>query len=455
MKNSKIGIILGREYTTRVRKKSFVVMTILMPVLFVAVATVPMLIARFASDEQKTVAIIDPTGEYVPLFKDNEDFHFIAADKTLDEYRQIGATENRDESPAAIINIAGQLLEGDSLDLVKDQVKIYTYKQLPNKLPNMVEQTLEKYLTDQRLASYHIDNLKEIMQRSEVDLSIPTYKWSESGGEERSSGDVAGIMGMVLTGISYLFIMMYGGMVLQGVLEEKKSRIMEVMVSSVKPFDLMMGKIVGVGLVGLTQIALWIILTIALFVGFQLSFLGGIYSADSLAAVQSPDQLGAMSSGMSVEGLNNLQEIMSIIAGINFTEIVAMFILYFIGGYLLYASLFAAIGSAVSSDEDTNQFVIPVSILMLFSFYAALGSRDNPDGPLAFWSSLFPFTSPVVMMVRLPYEVPLWQEILSIALLFASFIGVTWIAAKIYRVGVLMYGKKPSFREMWRWINYR
>lgn len=430
MKNSKIGIILGREYTTRVRKKSFVVMTILMPVLFVAVATVPMLIARFASDEQKTVAIIDPTGEYVPLFKDNEDFHFIAADKTLDEYRQIGATENRDESPAAIINIAGQLLEGDSLDLVKDQVKIYTYKQLPNKLPNMVEQTLEKYLTDQRLASYHIDNLKEIMQRSEVDLSIPTYKWSESGGEERSSGDVAGIMGMVLTGISYLFIMMYGGMVLQGVLEEKKSRIMEVMVSSVKPFDLMMGKIVGVGLVGLTQIALWIILTIALFVGFQLSFLGGIYSADSLAAVQSPDQLGAMSSGMSVEGLNNLQEIMSIIAGINFTEIVAMFILYFIGGYLLYASLFAAIGSAVSSDEDTNQFVIPVSILMLFSFYAALGSRDNPDGPLAFWSSLFPFTSPVVMMVRLPYEVPLWQEILSIALLFASFIGVTWIAAK-------------------------
>ncbi|KGN94334.1 ABC transporter permease [Porphyromonas crevioricanis] len=453
MSNNKISVIIGREYAIRVRKKSFWIMTFLMPILFAAITVLPIFIAQWAKDEQKAIAIIDPTGEYLPLFHDNEDFRYVPADRTLEEYRDLASSKSDEEHVTAIVDISGPLLEGDSLYLAGDKLKIYSYKQLPSKLAGEVERTLETYLTNKRLDSYQIEGLKEMIEQSKVDLSIPTYKWGEAGNTERTSGDVAGIIGMVLTGISYMFIMMYGGMVLQGVLEEKKSRIMEVMVSSVKPFDMMMGKILGVGLVGLSQIFLWFVLTGILFFVLQFALLGGIYSANTLTAVQNPEQLG-ISSQMGMENFSQVQDVMSIIAGINFTEILTLFVLYFIGGYLLYAALFAAIGSAVSSDEDTNQFVIPVSILMLFSFYAAFGSRDNPDGPLAFWSSLFPFTSPVVMMVRLPYEVPLWQEILSIGLLFLTFVGVTWLASKIYRVGVLMYGKKPSFKEMWRWINY-
>ncbi|MFC4666533.1 ABC transporter permease [Falsiporphyromonas endometrii] len=450
---SKIGIIIGREFGIRVRKKSFLVMTILMPILFIGIITLPIFLAKFSSSEIKTVAVIDATGKYLPLLKDTDDFHFIAADKPASAYRSEGS---KDCEVEAVVDISGPILVGDSLTVAPDRVNIYSFKQMPTKLQEYVNTTLSSYLTNERLKLYNINNLDEIMQRAEVHVNPRTFKWNDKGELERTSGDIAGVLGLVLTFVSYLFIMMYGAMVLSGVLEEKKSRIMEVMVCSVKPFDLMMGKIIGIGLVGLLQIVLWIVLSAGLIFGMQFLTLGGIYDSATIANMQmSQMQGGMLSSGMSAENLNQMQDIMSSIASINFGEILSMFMLYFIGGYLLYASLFAAIGAAVSNDEDTNQFMIPVSVIMLFSFYAALGSKDNPEGPLAFWSSMIPFTSPVVMMVRLPYDVPIWQEILSVAILFATFVLVTWIAAKIYRVGILMYGKKPSLKEMWHWISYK
>lgn len=450
---SKIGIIIGREFGIRVRKKSFLVMTILMPILFVGIVALPIFLAKLSSDEVKTVAVIDSTGQYLPLLKDTEDFHFVKADKRASEYQAEGS---KDCEVEAVVDISGPILEGDSLTIHPDRVNIYSFKQMPTKLQDYVNQTLSDFLTNERLKLYNITNLDDIMEKAQVNVNPKTFKWNDQGGMERTSGDIAGIIGLLLTFVSYLFIMMYGAMVLSGVLEEKKSRIMEVMVCSVKPFDLMMGKIIGIGLVGLLQLVLWIILSAGLLFGMQFLTLGGIYDSATIANMQAAQMQGGMlSSGMSAENLSQIQDVMSALAGINFGEIISMFLLYFIGGYLLYASLFAAIGAAVSNDEDSNQFMIPVSIIMLFSFYAAFGSRNNPEGPLAFWSSMIPFTSPVVMMVRLPYDVPLWQEFLSVFILFATFVLVTWVAAKIYRVGILMYGKKPTLKEMIRWMSYK
>jgi ABC-2 type transport system permease protein len=259
---------------------------------------------------------------------------------------------------------------------------------------------------------------------------------------------VATVIAFVLTFFIYMFVLMYGAMVMSGVQEEKTNRIVELMVSSVRPFDLMMGKIIGIAFVGLTQLFLWVIMIACLFITAQI-FLGG-----GLDAVQA--QQGAAMQTMGNAGqLEGVNEMLKTLATINFVEIGVYFLLYFIGGYLLFASLFAAIGSAVNQPEDTQQFMMPITLFMAFSLYAGIYSIDNPDGPLAFWCSLIPFTSPIVMMVRLPFEVPFWEKLLSVAILFATSLCIVWISAKIYRVGILMYGKKPSLKEMIKWIKYR
>ncbi|MCC8143274.1 MAG: ABC transporter permease, partial [Tannerellaceae bacterium] len=248
--------------------------------------------------------------------------------------------------------------------------------------------------------------------------------------------------------IIYLFIMMYGGMVMQGVMEEKTNRIIEIMISSVSPYKLMAGKVVGIGLVGITQVFLWCILTLLLFGGSQLLLGSG-------AAL--PEIFGIENSINSLHQADDSLEagLFHIANSIHIAEILFYFIIYFIGGYILYASIFAAIGSAVDSPEDTHQYITPMSVFMLFALYAGFYSMENPDGPLAFWCSIIPFSSPIVMMVRIPFEIPLWEKILSIIILYVSAFGVTVISAKIYRIGILMYGKKPRLKEIIRWINYK
>jgi ABC-2 type transport system permease protein len=255
---------------------------------------------------------------------------------------------------------------------------------------------------------------------------MQTIKWDEAGNENEASAEVAAAIGMAFTFLIYMFIFAYGAMVMQGVLEEKTNRIIEIMVSSVKPFDLLMGKLVSIGLVGLTQFGIWAVL----FVGFILS--GTFFIGDSEMFMEINKHLGA----------------------INIIELCSYFILFFIGGYLIYASLFAAIGAIVNSQEDTQQYMMPISILILFAFYAGFYSSQNPDGPLAFWASIIPLTSPIVMMTRLPYGVPWWELLLSITLLLATVILIIKLAAKIYRVGILMYGKKPTYTEIVKWLKY-
>jgi len=439
---SKIGLIIKREYLYRVSKKSFIILTLLMPFLIVAMIFVPLWLASIKGSEIRNIAVIDVTGKYAPLFEDTENYHFIQSDKTLDDYRK-----QPDKELFAILNITGDLL------LQPKAATFYSEKQVPGELSRIVNQTIRKQLEDDKMATFNIPNLKEIIKESKVNFDIQTFKWSEDGSEKESSAKVASIVGMLFTMIVYMFILIYGGMVMQGVMEEKTNRIVEVMVSSVRPFDLMMGKIIGIGFVGLTQIFMWGILTIVLFTIGSFTFASDLFSNPE--ALQSTVQMTTQGIDLSLMDQQPGAELFTLVKTINFTEIGLYFIIYFIGGYMLYASIFAAIGSAVDNVEDTQQFMVPITIFLIFALYAGIYSMENPDGPLAFWCSMIPFTSPIVMMIRIPFDIPIWEKLVSVIILYASFIGMIWISAKIYRVGILMYGKKPSIKEMIKWIKFK
>jgi ABC-2 type transport system permease protein len=253
---------------------------------------------------------------------------------------------------------------------------------------------------------------------------------------------------MISAFMIYMFIVIYGAQVMSGVVQEKTSRIVEVIISSVKPFELMMGKIIGIAMVGLTQFFLWVLLTVVISTVAG-SFIGGKVDVDALQQANSMGMQATPAASPS-----QVQELVAMLNGFDFAQIVVLFVLYFLGGYLLYASLFAAVGSAVDSETDTQQFSLPLTLPIIFAIYAAIYSAQNPDGPLALWCSMIPFTSPIVMMVRLPFGVPAWQIVLSLLILVMSFIGTTWMAGKIYRTGILMYGKKVTWKEMWKWVKY-
>jgi ABC-2 type transport system permease protein len=411
---SKIGIVIQREYTTRVRKKSFIILTILMPVLFVGLIFGTLMLSMISAGETKNIVVADETGEYFSVLQETDQYHFIKAKDGFKDFR-----DNSDEDVYATLVITGDLLENPKA------VTLYSHKQVVSSLESTITTQLNDYLSEKKLASYNIPDLKEIIEESKIEVNMQTIKWDDSGNENEASSKVAAYVGMVFTFLIYMFIFVYGAMVMQGVMEEKTNRIVEVMVSSVKPFDLMMGKLVGIGMVGLTQFGVWAVI----FIGFMLS---GVLFMDA----------------------EMLQEVNQISGAVNIVELCSYFILFFIGGYLMYASLFAAIGAMVNSQEDTQQYMMPITILILFAFYAGFYSSQNPDGPLAFWTSIIPFTSPIVMMTRLPYGVPWWELLLSIGLLILTVILIIKLAAKIYRVGILMYGKKPTYPEIIKWLKY-
>ncbi|MDR0866317.1 MAG: ABC transporter permease [Candidatus Symbiothrix sp.] len=413
---SKIGIVIKREYLTRVRKKSFIILTFLMPVLFVGLIFGTLLLSKLNESEAKNIVVVDETGEYFPVLQNTDLYHFIKAKDGFEDFRK-----KSDEEIYATLVISGDLLKDPSA------LTLYSRQQVVMSASSTITSQLDDYLTEKKLDSYNIPGLKSIIDESKISVNMQTIRWDDSGKETETSAALATALGMTFTMLIYMFIFVYGAMVMQGVMEEKTNRIVEIMVSSVKPFDLMMGKLIGIGAVGLTQFGLWGIL------------IGGV--------VLSGSTLFAGVGG-------NLEMIISLLATSNVLELCLYFILFFIGGYLIYASLFAAIGAMVNSQEDTQQYMMPITVLILFAFYAGFYSAQNPDGPLAFWTSIIPFTSPIVMMTRLPYGVPWWQLVLSIVLLAITVILIIKLVGKIYRVGILMYGKKPSYAEIIKWLRY-
>ena len=431
----KIGIVIRREFLHRVKKKSFIILTVLAPLILSALIFVPLWLSSIKSSDTFQVAILDHTGKYASLFNDTDVFHFQKANHTesLDSQKEKGG------GIFAFLEITDDLLNNPGA------VTLYSEKQIPADLTREVNQTLSRHLENEKRASFNIPNLDEIINNSRVRIDVQTIKWGKDGTATESSAGIAMMIGMVFTMIIYMFIMMYGAMVMQGVMEEKTNRIVEVMISSIRPFDLMLGKIIGIGLVGITQLLIWGILTMVF-----VSVGGMIYGAGAA------EQASTMQAGLQA-GMNDIPELVSIFSKLNsfdFVKIVVLFILFFIGGYISYASFFAAIGSAVDSPEDSQQFVTPMMLFLVFALYAGIYSGQNPDGPLAFWCSFIPITSPMVMMVRIPYDIPFWQILLSLVLLYASAMFFVWVSSRIYRVGILMYGKKPSIKEIVRWIKF-
>ena len=440
---SKISLIIKREYSTRVMKKSFILLTFLTPLLMVGMISLIIFLGQIKDDKIKKIIVVDKTQLYKDVLKNNESYIFQFSDAKIDDLKKQNEKKNE---YAALLYITKDL-RIDSTAAV-----LYSEKQVNLELKTYVSGLLNKYIEDQKLAAYNIPNLKEMVAKSNTNIDLKTIKWDENGKEKEGSAELAIAIGMFTAFIIYMFIVIYGAQVMTGVVQEKTNRIVEVMISSVKPFELMMGKIIGIAMVGLTQFLMWVVLTIAILFGLSSVFAQNI----DLASVEKVQKMGQM--GMQTPPVNEMtatvQQFMTAVNGLNYVELIIMFIVYFLGGYLLYASLFAAIGSAVDNETDTQQFSLPIMLPIIFAIYAGIFAAENPDGPLAFWCSIIPFTSPIVMMVRLPFDVPFWQIALSLSILVLSFIGTTWMAGKIYRTGILMYGKKVTWKEMWKWLKY-
>ena len=436
---SKIWIIIQREFMTRVKKKSFILLTILMPFIFAALIMVPLMLATIESDEQKTVMVVDKTGRYVGSLKSTANYAFVPTADNKDEFY------TEDSEVEAVVQITADLAKNPTA------VTIYSPREVKAELLSYVETCLGEQVRREKLSAYNIPELETIIADIQTDFHVATVKRNAEGDETSSNTYIAMTAGFIFTFLIYMFVMSYGGMVMQSVMEEKTNRIVELMVSSVKPFQLMMGKIIGVALVGFVQLAIWgVMLSIILMV------CGSVFGLSAAPAV--PAMAGAdaqMAAVAQQAGGGEAAEIMSALMGLPYAELGIMFVLYFVGGYLLYASFFAAVGASINAQEDSSQFIMPVVLIMVFGLYAAMYSAENTNGPLAFWASIFPLTSPIVMMVRIPFGVPWWEEVLSLGLLFATSMAFVWISARIYRVGILMYGKKPSLREMLKWVRWR
>lgn len=434
----RLKLIIAHEYMMIVGKKSFIVMTLLIPFIVVLVGAVPVLLAYLNNNTDSRVehiAVIDKSG-YGAALKDNDRYRFVVLNAVNDTAASAREFYNKSSKQLnAVVVIPPDVMESR-------QVNVYSDETLDMSTIGYVNSCLSDTLSGARVASYGIDNLQQIINETQVDVDVKSIKWDAAGGEQESSAEFAMILGMILSLVTYTFVLMYGAMIMNSVVEEKTNRIVEVIVSSCKPVELMLGKIIGVGLVGLTQFAVW---TVLLGVGTSLL---GLFGA---AAAPAPGP-AAMAAAASDGGLD-MAAILTMIKSVNYASLLTNFVLYFVGGYLLYASLFAAFGSAVDQASDASQFTTPVILIMVVALYAGMACIENPHGPMAIWCSIIPFTSPVVMMTRLPYDVPLWQQALSIVLLFATAGLFTWMAARIYRTGILLYGKKRSFKDLIHWIK--
>lgn len=441
----KIGLIIRREYLTRVRKKSFIVMTILGPLLIAAIGIVPVWLAK-SNETIRKIQVLDETGITEGQLQSNSNIIFTYINSSLKE-----AKENlADSETYALVHIPSG--KDDNLLVTQRNIKLYSREQVSLNVKVYIENQIEKQIERALLKSQGVD--KELVASIEksVDVKMKTIPIDESPAKDASydvelSTAIAAFSGILI----YFFIFLFGAQVMRGVIEEKTNRIVEVIISSVKPFQLMMGKILGIALVGLTQFLLWVILTASIYSVFMNTVVKEKYSAEKIEMLmqQSPDGTAAEIDEM-IEG----QKLFERINSINWGLLIPAFIFYFLGGYLLYASLFAAIGSAVDNDADTQQFMLPITIPLIFSFVMAQTVLNDPTGTMAKWLSFIPFTSPIIMMVRLPFQVEIWELVLSMALLILGFIGTTWVASKIYRTGILMYGKKVNWKELGKWLRY-
>jgi len=440
MNSDKIFLILQREYLTRVKKKSFIIMTILGPLLFAAITIIPIWIAvRSAKTNQVTV--LDESGLFSGKFEDKKSVKYRFIKGTLLD-RKAEFLESEDDILLYIppFNLQDPL-----------PVQLFSKSNPSLEVETGISKTLEKEIKDLKMKALNIDPAMVEKLKSEVD--IRTILLNESGEQEGSSA-AATIAGFAASFLIYIFIFMYGSIVMRGVIEEKTNRIVEVIISTVKPFELMMGKVLGVAFVGLTQFLLWIILTWAITAGATAFLVDSKSIAEQSNQFVEQTKVNSELKDKTPSSLK-IEKLLNTVNTLNLPLILGCFLFYFLGGYLIYSALFAAVGAAVDNETDSQQFILPVTIPMILSMVLAQFFISNPDSSMAFWLSIFPLTSPVVMMIRLPFNPPIWQILLSMGLLVAGFLGTIWLAARIYRVGILMYGKKVTYKELSKWLFYK
>lgn len=434
-----LPLIIQREYMERVRKKSFLITTILMPLIMVVLMVAPALIINFSTPDHNRLAIVDPTGNIADKINNTEMFDIVTI------------TEIPDSAVSHDVIDGYIVIPADIFTSRQPQVQLLMNGAIPLELNKSLNNQIEKIVEDQKLQSYNIEDLSQILNSVKTEVTVNEIRLDKEEGTSLSSG-LSYIIGIFMSFILYMFLLMYGQMVMTSIIEEKNNRVLELVVSSVKPLQLMMGKIIGIGLVAVTQIIIW---------GVIICFVATL-ALPALIPAEISSQMAAMQAGTLDPGMvgdSDMGEMVSALSVLtNVGYIIEMFVwltAFLVGGFLLYASMFAAVGSAVDNVQDASQLqvfiIIPIIISLVFS--SSIGNAPNSD--LAIWLSMIPFTSPMVMMSRLPLGVPEWQPWVSLVILYASFVGMVWIAGKIYRVGIFMYGKKPNLKELWRWAKYK
>lgn len=446
-----IGVIINREYSTRVKKKTFLLTTFLVPVLLALCGVTMGVVMVNVKEKTKTVGVVDESGIVMPYLKNSEQISF-----------QDMSSEPLDTVKARLADLGlDGVLSISKIDEQKNlQASFTSVKPVGMGVTATMSRYIDDALEDYRIRSYNIDGLEEIVNSVKADVPIRTFVLDEKGGEKVSESGVNSILSMVLGIFIFLFITMFGSMVMAAVVEEKTSKVVEVLISSVKATELMFGKIIGVALVALTQFFLWIVFSIVLLsagMGIVAPKMMDTVDAQSIVAglPEGTNQFDAMTAVLS-QSDSELGDIVGTLAGLNIGQLVLYFIVFFVLGYLLYASLFAAIGSAaVDNENDTSQLQMPVTIPLMIAYFIALYAYNAPDSAVALWGSMIPFTSPIVMLARIPFGVPGWQILLSIGLLLVTTIACAYLSAKIYKVGVLMYGKKTTFKDLWKWLKQK
>ncbi|MFI3323216.1 MAG: ABC transporter permease [Rikenellaceae bacterium] len=435
---SNIHLIIGREFNERVRKKSFIITTLLMPVLMLLLTLAPVLIMQFSKSELKQIEVIDDSGVVFEHLESNDEVQFHLSELTLDKAR-------------AESEYFGVLYIGEDILTNNSNVRLYTNSASSMILENSITASIEGVIEAQRLREYNIENLDEILRSVEAKVTLQSIRNDVAQDNESSSSTMAAMgIGYIFGFILYLFLILYGTMVMTSVIEEKGSRVLEVLVSSVRPFDLLMGKIISIALVAVTQIAIWIVLMLALFA----FVLPAVMPADVMQSVETMQAGGVMSPDVAMDV--DVVEILATVTNVGYiSQILLYALLFLVGGYLLYSAMFAAVGSAVDTVEDSQNLQLPIMLPIMLAFFVQMLATKDPNSMVMKIFSMIPFTSPVVMMSRIPHGISMWEIVGSLVLLYGSFVAMVWLASKIYRVGIFMHGKKPTLAEMWRWTRYK
>ena len=437
-----IGLIIMREFKERVYKKSFIITTLLMPLLLALVSVAPTLIMLFAKGDTKQISVIDNSGIVASRLESNEEVDFVILEGG-DLQQELKSSLEKEEF--------GVLYIGQDIVENPNNIQLYTNASSSMLLEDNIADQVEQIIKNERLKQYNLENLQQILDKVEVDITLSTFRNGEDEQSSASSSFASSMMGFVLGFVLYFFLVIYGSIVMQSIIEEKNSRILEVLVSTVRPFDMMMGKILGVAAVAATQIVVWGVLIIAM----SAFLIPAVLPDDIMSSVEAM-QSGADVTAMAASGIDTgmVTAMASMMDTGYIAQIVGLLLLFMVGGFLLYAAMYAAVGASVDEVQDAQQLTTPIMLPIILAFLILTMVMNDPNSPLVVWCSMIPFTSPIVMMGRIPSGIPTWEIILSLVLLYSTFVVMVWVAGKIYRVGIFMHGKKPSFKDLYRWLKY-